>query len=1458
MIRRALPVLSFLSVLVLSLPLSSSPLSAESITSTTGTLTGTVTNVIGEPLDNIEVSVYLQIDGDWVYHQFTNSEPDGSYSLELTAATYRILFRDWSGVYAYEYYDDVAHIVDALDVVVGDGSTTVIDGTLDLAGHISGTLTGYQGQSVQYGFVAVYEHGLDEEQVIFVQQLSNATYDIGGLPTGNYAVRFSGQVGGVYDLEWYDNATIYQTADAVAVTRGFTTDNINAVLGEPITGAVSGSVTDGNGTTLSGIEMQLYHDSGSGWSLAAWQNSAGDGSFAFTDLDDGVYRLQAVDRSQTYAFEYVPDGLTLSDAADIVVSGAPVTVPTVVMEPAARIQGSLTDPSGAPLENTLVFVFQTAPEQGDVVFLASADSGSYDIGGLRTGDYIVQFSGRQGLDSYSAYYDDANEWAGADPVTVTNGATTTGIDGILGFAAGGTIAGSIADRYGRAFDFATVEAYANDGSMWTLVRSEEVVYGETDYEIALPVDTYRLRFVAGSWLFPDDPLVEWYDDALTVNDATDIALDFGATVHAIDSVLGDNAAGSIAGNVTDESGAPLAGIEVYVYDRTLAALYDQTAVTDAAGQFTIDGLWPDEYVVEFYDPQLTFVPEFYDDSPDAQTAERIPVNETSVTGITATLASATEPLAGSISGVVSADNDAQPILGIRVTATSAAEDFAIAYTDSNGFYRLRNLAPLTQTVRFVAPDGNFVTEYFDDVVDEANATAVDVQDGLAVSGIDAGLAAAGRIRGTITDIYGNDFDFINATAYAWQDGAWTVAPGQLSYDGIDYELSGVPAGVYRVSLFGSSFGGNGLSEFYDDAPTIDLATDVTVVAGQVTDDISAVLGSGPGGAISGTVTAPDGSPLADIAVQATDREGFVSREATTAVDGTYTLTNVYNGIYYVEFSDPAAVYPGEFYNDAPTLTFATPISVQDDPVNGIDAILDGGNGGPGGGLITGLVTDDATGDPLAGVLVHCYDEEGFFFGACETVTTADGTYQLGGNLPSDAYTVRFSHPTGSYATEWYDDTFYQDEAAVISVTIGTTVSAIDAALTPAGAISGNVTDTDGQPFPLTTVTAFVQDGAEWRFFKSVSAEYEQSDYMLDGLPAGTYRIKFRGAFLFGNGIEEFYNDQPTLAEADDVVVTVGQTITGIDAVLGTVQPGGISGSVTDAGGMPIGGIVVRLFDADGFSEDEIITQADGSYLFEDLYNGTYVVQFADLTDTYLTVFYEDAATFDAATPITVSDAVVSGIDATLAQPGHISGTVLDLAGQPLDFVRVTVYRQLDGAWESVGMVFADPAGAYAFDGLLPSVYRVEFTGYRLVPGQTPQMYVEFWDDAPDLASATDLTLADGGMLTAIDAMLGNWSPDGLIGGLVRDQYGARAADANVTVYWHNGEEWTLFGRTTTNDNGIYRLRTLADGSYAICFGMGNDGFERYCHSDDGSSMPSAIELHDEQNRQRIDITLVRQ
>ena len=119
-------------------------------------------------------------------------------------------FRDWSGVYAYEYYDDVRSHCQVRSMVVGDGSTTIIDGALDL-GHISGTLTGYQGQSIYSTALLPFTSTAWTKSKSF---LSNSS----AMPTMTSAVyppatmlRALLRPGGwCLRSEWYDNATIYR------------------------------------------------------------------------------------------------------------------------------------------------------------------------------------------------------------------------------------------------------------------------------------------------------------------------------------------------------------------------------------------------------------------------------------------------------------------------------------------------------------------------------------------------------------------------------------------------------------------------------------------------------------------------------------------------------------------------------------------------------------------------------------------------------------------------------------------------------------------------------------------------------------------------------------------------------------------------------------------------------------------------------------------------------------------------------------------------------------------------------------------------------------------------------------------------------------------------------------------------------------------------------------------------
>jgi protocatechuate 3,4-dioxygenase beta subunit len=987
------------------------------------------------------------------------------------------------------------------------------------------------------------------------------------------------------------------------------------------------------------------------------------------------------------------------------------------------------------------------------------------------------------------------------------------------------------------------------GGNWELFKTQELNFYTADYEITLPAGTYRLAFEGESFLNPGNPIREVYNDVTTLGQGTDIAVTLGQTVSGIDAQLGNYATGSIAGQVTDESGNPLPGIEVYIYNRAFGPLWDQVVVTDAGGNYTVNGLWPEAYFVEFYDPAAGYIYEYYDNAASRAEADRVVVNYGAVTGIDAALAVAPAgSLPGGITGMVT-DESGNPVFGITVSVAEAGSgDFAgSAYTASDGTYRVRYLLQGNYTIKFSDPNGAYRTEWYDDAESEADADPVSVSNSTQTGEVDAALSQGGRITGTVTDIDGDPFPilFVNAFQFNSETQTWELAASGGGLNITDYELAPLPAGTYRIGFRGQFYTGNGYSEIYDNVADIEDGTDVVVIAGETTSGIDAVLGPDILGEINGTVTDGSGNPLSGITVRLTDFDfGFSADETTTAADGTYIFDNVYDGIYFVEFADPTGTYPGEWYNDAPFASYATPITVDEAPVTGIDAALDGANGGPGGGSITGRVTLETNNDPVPGVEVRCYS---IYFDPildCTTTTDANGDYFLGGFLPEDAYLVKFEDPNGSVAEEYYDDVRLINDATPISVTLGVPTTGIDAALTPAGTISGTLTGPDGTPLEVQSINAFTFNGTEWEFVNGTTMIYSDDPaYLLGGLPEGTYSLRFSGGSVFNqNQYVEYYDGVEVIANGTDIPVVAGQVTPNINAVLGDVYDGGITGRVTNLAGTGLDLVNVVIYRADGFPYRDTTTDAQGNYTLNQLPENNYYLGFFDLTGQYVGEYFDDQPTLETATAISVTNNIVSGIDAALSAESSITGRVADQNDDPLDFVQVTAFTLQGSDWITAATTFANPAGNYLLDDLPSATYRLEFMGYRLVPNNPPQMFVEYYDDQPSLASGTDIVLGDGQLLTGIDAQLGNLAPAGGINGAVLDMAGNGLAGMQVTVYMaHPAGQWMPLGIVTTNAAGNYTLAGLADHHYRICFTDPAGNYEGECY-DDVTDMSRATDV----------------
>ncbi|WP_374456220.1 hypothetical protein [Nocardioides sp.] len=215
------------------------------------------------------------------------------------------------------------------------------------------------------------------------------------------------------------------------------------------------------------------------------------------------------------------------------------------------------------------------------------------------------------------------------------------------------------------------------------------------------------------------------------------------------------ASGGIAGVVTDEEAAPLAGIEVTVWDNLgYAEVVVGQDVTGADGSYQVDGITPDPfYKVRFRDPSATYATEWHLDTVAGSFATFVAVPDGGVTTLPDT---ELEP-AGSISGTLTVgagtpvDNGTVSVWW-RYTAGgySWVDDYA---TEADGSYLVPGLKSATYALVFRDLESG-AAEAWDDRPDITSATSLFVGSGDAVEGIDALLAgvvtntAAPTITGT--------------------------------------------------------------------------------------------------------------------------------------------------------------------------------------------------------------------------------------------------------------------------------------------------------------------------------------------------------------------------------------------------------------------------------------------------------------------------------------------------------------------------------------------------------------------------------------------------------------------------------------------------------------------------------------------------------------------------------------
>lgn len=370
----------------------------------------------------------------------------------------------------------------------------------------------------------------------------------------------------------------------------------------------------------------------------------------------------------------------------------------------------------------------------------------------------------------------------------------------------------------------------------------------------------------------------------------------------------------------------------------------------------------------------------------------------------------------------------------------------------------------------------------------------------------------------------------------------------------------------------------------------------------------------------------------------------------------------------------------------------------------------------------------------------------------------------------------------------------------------------------AASINGVVTNTNGELISNLSIYAYKFEDFNQQWYESDFAYiYADGEYTFDNLSSGKYRLKFGdtdfGQYSQNKGVE-FYDNTQTLDKATTIELTIDQSEV-INVVLGDINTGSISGVITNSDGSnPLEEASVTLemkVNDDYWSyAGNFQTGVDGKYIFENVLEGEFRINVNKYSDGYISEYYENALTYETATPITVLEGEdVSNIDISLNRNGKLTGKITDINGNALENAIVELFSEYDGEWFNQDTDYTYNDGLYNF---ILSPDRL----YRLKVSNSDRSAYEFYDNQTLFENSNNFSLQLN-ETKEIDIVLGNIQ-SGSISGRVTDNQNQPITFATVTV----SSEETSFPYSTsfnayTDSNGEYKLSNLIEGNYSVSF-----------------------------------------
>ena len=602
----------------------------------------------------------------------------------------------------------------------------------------------------------------------------------------------------------------------------------------------------------------------------------------------------------------------------------------------------------------------------------------------------------------------------------------------------------------------------------------------------------------------------------------------------------------------------------------------------------------------------------------------------------------------------------------------------------------------------------------------------------------------------------------------------------------------------------------------------------------------------PGVRISGRITdAATGAPLR-LNVSLFDAQHRSITAALPDTNGVYSFSAVPAGglpagtYFTAAFSSRFEGYVSQIYAGISCvidcrLQDATPIRVAArQTAGGIDFALQ-----PLRGVITGRVTNAATGQPIIGVQVHA-EARAAAFTLFSATTNAAGEFRIENLIPATYSVYANTSAAPGFVAEIFSDipntcasNAFASGCRVeirtgtpVTVAAGQTVSGIDFALNAGGSVRGTVTR-GGQPLPGTEgarVTLFDAMGRQ----AGLGLPTGNGAYAIDGLPPGTY-FALGGAGSFPH--ERVYGSAAcrlaSCVTSGTPIVVGTAPVTAIDFNL-SARTGEISGHVRSAAdGLPLVATVFLTVGDELFPRQTTTTAAEGFYRFDQLAADAYRIRVE--AAGYVAEWFANACApcGDRGTAIVVAEgASVGGVGFALDPAGQIKGQLSVTNGTLASSIVVEALRA-DGS--VVGT--ASSANQYTIDGLPAGSYFVRarstvltIKGFSSGGEYPPQLYNQVPCDSVECPfnGATPVTVTAGAATTGIDFAFerGGTITGRVVGEGFRtlgDQIPPRPAtfSPSVRAYTSDGREAGLRVPPVAFTSDTYEVRGLRAGTYYL-------------------------------------------